>query len=207
MGLYCTLCIKRNKKLYYRVNKSTFFEHYREMHQQKLKEYLVVQCPMCAKAFNSVKAAEVHLRRRHDNNLTRSIYKELCEYIQKTANATAELKWLQPQWTTKLREVECFTSLTHRVTDCFTCSHSATQDKNKLWTDPPKPQNVDNPRDKMTQFNSPNTCPCQNSVTLKDLDPDTYPAKQIIKPRSKPFQSAYLDENNKLKECKHWEYC
>ena len=207
MGLYCTTCKISQKKSYYHVNKSTFFEHYREMHQEKFKDYLVVQCPMCAKAFNSVKATETHLRCRHDNNLTRNIFKELCEHIHQTADLTNELKWLQPQWTTKLREVECFASLTHRIMDCFTCPYSAKQNKNKIRTDPPKPQIEDYPDDKMTQFNSPNTCPCHKSVTFQDLDPNTYPKKYIKIGKSNRFHSAYLDENNERKERKHWEYC
>jgi len=196
--IFCTLCLA--KKFFFRFKSySTFMEQLRDFHQLKLNLSMVAQCPMCAQEFNSVHAAKTHLRRRHKKNLTQKILKELTKYLTDHSDPENAIDWTEKIWTTKLREVECFASLSYKVHDCFTCPHSLTQNKNKIASDPPPRQFAEYPVDKMIQVTQPNTCPVQHTSIYEF----THGIREITGNPSR-FKSAFdTPEGNEWWRVKH----
>ena len=200
--IICSLC-RKQKNIYHRLNESTFMQHVREQHLNKLHKALVTKCPICNMEFNKVRTAEHHIQRNHKSDHTCKELKQLIKQMKDTADSSNAIDWTDNFWTTQLREVECFASVGNSVRDCFTCSISAQQNKSYLQKYPP-PQFLPNGHDIATQVNQPNTCPVQY------MTPDEFlptPDKDIVLGWPNMFRSAYLTEDGQLKKRRHDEYC
>ena len=200
--IICSLC-RKQKNIYYRLNESTFMQHVREQHLNKLHQALVTKCPVCNMEFNKVRTAEHHIEHNHKSDHTCKELKQLIKQMKDTADSTKAIDWTDNFWTTKLREVECFASIGYSVKDCFTCSISAQQNKTYLQKYPP-PQFQPHGHDVANQVNQPNTCPVQY-MTLDKFLPTS--DKHVVLGWPNIFQSAYLTEDGKRKKCRHYEYC
>ena len=79
--IICSLC-RKQKNIYHRLNESTFMQHVREQHLNKLHKALVAKCPVCNMEFNKVRTAEHHIQCNHksDSHMQRT----------KTTNKTNE---------------------------------------------------------------------------------------------------------------------
>ncbi|MCG8625813.1 MAG: hypothetical protein MJE68_27930, partial [Proteobacteria bacterium] len=123
--LLCNLCWQNRK--YYRVNESTFWNHFREIHLPKLKMQLVVKCPICSMWFNNINTAKNHAKSNHSDVLKKKKKKNACvDFIDRTADKSKAINYKDKEWTVGVREVQCFANLT-KPNDCFTCSLKPTQ--------------------------------------------------------------------------------
>ena len=60
--------------------------------------------------------------------------------MKHNADSANAVNWEDKFWITKLREAECFASVSKTVKDCFTCSISAHQNKSEIQAHSPPPQ-------------------------------------------------------------------
>ena len=65
----------------------------------------------------------------HKINLTQKIGKSLEKQVEENSDPSPDINWKDKKWTTELREVECFASISKDVKDCFTCPQRISQNK------------------------------------------------------------------------------
>ena len=99
--LVCTLC-KQSKK-YVRLNHSTFMIHFREEHQEKLKEARVAKCPISLMWFNNVLSAKHHGRYNHTDIITScKQLNDVYKIIEKRADKSQAKDYKKQEYTTQL---------------------------------------------------------------------------------------------------------
>ena len=74
-------------------------------------------CPICWIWFNSISRAQTRWEHNHNNILTnRKAIKENQDIIEQTVNKTKAIDDTNKEYTTQLREVQCFTSKISTIT-------------------------------------------------------------------------------------------
>ena len=77
--------------------------------------------------FNNVLSAKHHARYNHTDTITScKQLNDVYEIIEKRADKSQAIEYKKQEYTTQLREVQCFAHISGHM-DCFTCSIKLTQ--------------------------------------------------------------------------------
>ena len=177
---------------------------FREEHQEKLKEARVAKCPICLMWFNNVLSAKHHARYNHTDIITScKQLNNVYEIIEKHADKSQAIDYKKQEYTTQLREVQCFAHISGHM-DCFTCSIKPMQKRLQQEKEKPIWQIVISDQDKMTQCSQPQDC---HSTNMTQLDFTYLYSGKIRCPSVTPFKSAYDTDNGEPYKQNTFDYC